>query len=153
MGKMQRDKGKAGEREVVKLFRIANGWCGYTEVNYDGAEVPVARNHDQAERGGHDIVGVPFFAPEVKRVAERPGQSTLVSWWEQACEQADIACKEPLVVYRANHQPWRVLVWVQLWEVNDEWYMANLHWEEFVDYYKRRLLKWLSDQPRAARDG
>lgn len=139
MGKMQMNKGKGGEREVVALFRDLNIAAGYKAIGSTGASVPVGRNHAQAERGGHDIVGVAFFAPEVKRVKDRPGNGQLKRWWTQACEQADVACREPLVVYRANHQPWRVLVWSRLCGVDDRWVMGDFHWDDFAGYYLRRV--------------
>ena len=143
MGAMQRNKGKSGEREVADLFKLIHERVGYVSKGTHGEEVPVGRNHSQAEKGGHDIVGVYVFAPEVKRVAKRPTEGTLEVWWTQAVEQAEEVKRLPLVVYRANHQRWKCLVPVKLPYAPEvglsEYTMGELTWERFADYYERLL--------------
>lgn len=145
MGKMQRNKGKSGEREVVAIFDGIHKAIGFCKSDSNGAEVPVGRNHSQAERGGHDITGVAFFAPEVKRVATPPSRGQVKKWWAQTCEQADIACKEPLLLYRANHQPWTIVLWAQVEGMPQEWYMMEMGSEEFMCYYRDRVYNGMCD--------
>jgi hypothetical protein len=138
MGKTSRDKGKQGEREVVALFAKLHNSIGHGVLDRNGAPVPVGRNHNQAERGGHDITGVFFFAPEVKRVGPQPSRGQVRQWWEQACQQAEVACKEPMLIYRANNKPWTVCLWAGLNRAAHA-YMMEMAVEEFMLYYRDRV--------------
>jgi hypothetical protein len=55
-------------------------------------------------------MGLPGWAVEVKRHASAPLAMVAGSWWYQACEQAQAAKLLPLLLYRADRQPWRC-VW------------------------------------------
>lgn len=97
MGAMQRNKGKAGEREAADLVRQFTGWDVQRRV----------RQHD----GDSDLVGVPGWAVEVKRHRTAlPGE--VARWWAQAEAQA---AREgpgvlPVLLYRADRAEWRA-VW------------------------------------------
>lgn len=95
MGKLSRDKGRKGELEVVKILN-ANGF-------------PKAKRNAeaQADDGGVDIVGVGFWAVEVKR-AKQARQSDVQRWWQEAVQQAwaradatDVYV-EPVLFYRID---------------------------------------------------
>ncbi len=91
-----RNKGKVGEREVVKLLREL----------FDGYDFTIERNLlSQARSGGVDVVGVPGIAIEVKR-AER---LQLDKWFEQARRQAAQFNARPVLFFRQSRQPWRVM--------------------------------------------
>ncbi len=63
-----RRKGRAAEQEVARLLKELLG-------------LEIRRNWQaQSAEGGHDLVGIPGWAIEVKR-AERV---RLSEWWEQA---------------------------------------------------------------------
>ena len=76
-----RNKGANGEREVADILqRIVNEValsCGYTAPR-------IRRNVEQSQVGGEDLVGLPWFSFEVKRVE----RVELDKWWEQTCVQA-----------------------------------------------------------------
>lgn len=93
MGRMQRTKGAAGERELCKHLS-------------DELGITVQRNVDQARNGGADCLQLPGFAVECKRAQalRRP------TWWAQAVEQGGKAGAEPIVFYRRNREPWQALI-------------------------------------------
>lgn len=94
MGKASRDKGKRGEREVVRIISELLGVAATRKV----------RQHD----GDSDIVGVPGWCIEVKRYATA-SEATMRSWWEQAAAQAATNGGIPCVWYRLDRRDWRVL--------------------------------------------
>ncbi len=102
-----RRKGAAGEREFAAAVAGALG-------------VRLARLLDQCRGGGHDFEPEPDgtsavaawlrgFAPEVKRHRAAP-PAAVATWWAQAVRQADAAGLVPLLAYRADRAPWRVVV-------------------------------------------
>jgi hypothetical protein len=104
--------GVAGEREAAKLFIGAMRQVEYSMGIFaliDDQPNPLAlsnrieRNLQQSASGGHDLLGIPFYAVEVKKV-EKP---QLGAFWEQACEQAKRVNLEPLLVYKMGRQDWR----------------------------------------------
>lgn len=92
MGKTQRTKGAAGEREVCSMI-------------FDALGITVKRNLEQTREGGTDI-RLPPFNVEVKRRA-RIGQ--IYEW----IEQSRASCKEgerPIVVCRADRKEWLAVI-------------------------------------------
>lgn len=89
MGKMQREKGKEGEREVAKISAEAGFSNSKRGVQYKGSP------------GSPDVVGIPGVHLEVKRVEK------LHLWpaYDQACNDAGEA-EYPVVVHRSNRKPW-----------------------------------------------
>jgi hypothetical protein len=90
-----RGKGHAGEREICAILT--------KQLNL---EEPLSRNIDQVKYGGADIVGLEPFAIEVKRQE----QQALNTWWVQARSQVTKRNPIPVLIYRKNHQPWRVVM-------------------------------------------
>lgn len=101
-GKMSRNKGKRGEREIIALLQPV-----VSEVyTAHGLEPPVLkRNTMQSDGGGFDIHGLEWCALEVKR------QETLClpAWWRQTLRQAGPGTL-PVLAYRQSREPWRVRV-------------------------------------------
>lgn len=95
MGKSQRTKGAAGEREVCHLIRDTLGF-------------DAKRNLTQTREGGFDIAVGPYRL-EVKRRA-RIGQ--IYDWMDQA----DASCEpgaRPAVVARADGKKWFAVVTIE----------------------------------------
>jgi hypothetical protein len=95
VGKLSREKGSRGERELAALL------CAHL------GDSTIQRNLSQCRDGGEDLGGsltLGAFAIEVKRCEER----CLAVWWAQACEQA--SGRIPVLAYRANRAPWRFVV-------------------------------------------
>lgn len=125
-------KGKAGEREVINLLQP-----GINELLASRGLPPVdmKRNLVQSRSGGCDIVGLPGWALEVKRVAKvTPG--FLDKAWEQAKRQAQEAgdsdlgvAFRPALVYRGNQRSWAVRIWVK---TERHWCPADVSPEDFI---------------------
>lgn len=90
-----RSKGQVGEREAADLLA---GWAREA-----GIIIHPSRNLVQSREGGHDLVGVPGMAVEVKRV-EGTG---VKHWWAQCERQAKAVGQHPFLMHRRNRQPWR----------------------------------------------
>lgn len=94
MGKMSRDKGKAGEREVAKLLK-SFGFSG-------------ARRGQQFAGGGDspDVVGLPGFHIEVKRSETFSPYAALSQAIGDSAKGEDI----PIVFHRRNSNEWIVVI-------------------------------------------
>ena len=90
MGKMQRTKGQAGEREAAGLIGIHTGWQVQRRV----------RN----AAGDSDLVGVPGWSVEIKRYASAT-RSDISGWWSQCITQA--GSELPVLFYRLDRGEWR----------------------------------------------
>lgn len=91
MGKMSREKGKRGEREVFGLLSDLLG-------------IVVKRNIN-ARRGDCDSLELPGWACESKRV-----ERWTEEYWVQAVEQADRCQRRPVLFFRASRRPWVAMV-------------------------------------------
>ena len=90
-GRMARNKGAAGERELSKILT--------DELGFE-----VKRKLGQARDGGDDIQ-VGKYRIEVKR-----REALRLDDW---CQQIEACCdprEVPVVAYRRNGQPWRVVL-------------------------------------------
>lgn len=63
----------------------------------------------QSMKGGYDIIGLEWFALEVKRHEKVTGASTL-SWWVQ-CKRQAAEGQEPVLFYRPNNINWRIMMY------------------------------------------
>ncbi len=103
-----REKGALGERQVLAILEQELG-------------LKLVRNKQQAARGGRDIIEdvdrhqhpIPF-AIEVKfRKTE-----SIKTWWAQTVEQAEATGRKPVLFFRGNNKPWRVVADVH--DINPE---------------------------------
>lgn len=92
-GKMSRNKGQRGERELCALLS-------------DELGTVVKRNLSQTRAGGADCVEIKGWKIEIKY------QETLNlnAWWKQAVEQA--GNDKPILFYRQSRQPWRAMMYL-----------------------------------------
>lgn len=101
-GAGRRNKGKRGEREIVDLLQpVVN------EVYVaHGMDPPLLqRNLLQSDKGGCDVHGLAWIAPEVKFCET----FTLAAWWSQAERQAG-GDKVPVLFYRRSRVDWQVMM-------------------------------------------
>jgi Holliday junction resolvase len=91
MGKLSRDKGKVGEREVAALLR-EHGFEGKRGVQYQGG-------HDSA-----DVTGLPGFHIEVKRTEKFALEAAL------AQARSDCGANTPVVFHRKSKNDWVVVM-------------------------------------------
>ena len=129
------NKGKEGEREVRTMFK--NALHGYMDTDL------IQRNHQQAERGGADLVGVPMLAVEIKRVKKINWAGGLDTWWAQACEQAEKVNREPCLVFRENFGKWFVMLYALPWVTGREMIAQPMimRWEDFEQYMEEHLVE------------
>jgi len=98
-----RAKGANAERELAKILAA---WA--LEI---GITLDLERNLEQVRSGGHDLLGIPGLATEVKRVEIL----AVGSWWGQCVSQAKIARAQPLLVYRQSRKPWTFMTLAYVW--------------------------------------
>ena len=93
MGRTSREKGKRGEREVAAILRAH----GYDEARrgqqYNGSD------------GSADVVGIPGYHVEVKRVEALKLYDALTQSQDDA-KPGEV----PIVVHRRNGKPWVVIM-------------------------------------------
>lgn len=131
-----RSKGQRGEREIIDLLQPH-----INEVSaYNQLPPPfLQRNQMQTHQGGYDIVGLPGFAFEVKRVeSDQPGQ--IQSWWVQCVSQAK-AGEEPVLFYRRNAGKWTVMLFTRLDLDEKRRYKipSKISLDHFIFYMKARV--------------
>lgn len=98
MGRMSRDKGKRGERELANALRN----CGYETrrgQQYSGTETSA------------DVVGLPGIHIECKRTESLRLYESL----EQAERDAGASGDLPAVFHRKNGKPWAVIMELGNW--------------------------------------
>lgn len=98
-----RDKGKRGEREIVKLLDEV------LERVYGEGKPLIQRNTLQSHQGGYDIIGIDWLAIEVK-FQEKDFDK---KWWEQCVRQAGES-QQPTLFFRRTRQPWKVMIQITL---------------------------------------
>lgn len=113
-----RAKGARAERELSKLLA-------------DELGVEVVRNTDPRHVSKGDILCIPGYAIECKRVETlRRNQ-----WWEQAVQQGTRHQSEPLVFYRQTRKPWRALITGQ----DGQW--VDVEWDFALDQVRDKLAR------------
>jgi hypothetical protein len=110
-----RNKGANGEREAAE-------WLA-TKFNLG---IKPERNLEQVRKGGHDLLGFPPFAFEIKRAETL----NLRDWWLQAVHSCTDEYHIPVVMYRQNRRKWQFLISAQLIGV-DKGYI-HLEEREFI---------------------
>lgn len=102
MGKMQREKGKRGERELAGILR-EHGFDSRRGQQYSGIN------------GDADVVGLPGIHVEVKRV-ERLSISEAMKQSQRDARPGEL----PAVFHRRNREEWLVTmplgVWMELYQ-------------------------------------
>lgn len=89
-----RNKGSAGEREAAKWLK-----------ELLKLDFTPERNLEQTRSGGYDLYVHPFII-EVKRCE----QLNYRRWWHQVTNAAKFLEGIPVVLFRQNRQPWRLLI-------------------------------------------
>ena len=92
-----RRKGQRGEREFSRYCEERMGLPAGT----------LRRNLQQSRSGGHDIIGLPGYAVEVKRRKGTPTDKMLDLFWEQTTRQATDDGSLPLLAWRPDRGRWR----------------------------------------------
>jgi len=105
MSASQRNKGNAGERELLKLLSDELGFI-------------VKRNLSQTRGGGADCIEIPGWSVECKRQEKL----AIFSWWEQAVDQCGEG-ERPILFYRQSRYPWVAMMC--LTSACDQYYLSG----------------------------
>ena len=143
-----RSKGQRGEREVRDILQKVMDEVG-REMNLPF--VPeVKRNLMQSMEGGHDLVGIPGIAVEVKFQENLQPEK----WWDQAVGQAFKAGIEPVLIYRRKNVRWRVRMWGFLGISNpaehEDCFQAHpvdVSLDEFLTWFEGHLTAYWRNNP------
>ncbi len=101
MGKINsRAKGKSAERELIGELK---------KLLPEDMTRDLERNLEQTRGGGHDILGLKGWAPEVKRYATVL-PADMESFWVQATTQARNDRSRPALFFREDRREWRVVL-------------------------------------------
>lgn len=116
-----KQKGAVGERELAQLLRH-QGWMDARRgVQYSGL------------KGDADVVGVQGIHIECKRCQQVSDEK----WLQQAEHDARIG-EIPVVIYRRNHETWKLLIRQDL---------ANLVWQTLTAEQKQDIRDRLKMKP------
>jgi hypothetical protein len=107
-----RQKGANAERELAGIMMA---WASEIGITLD-----LIRNLEQVRSGGHDLLGIPGIATEVKRVEVL----AINTWWGQCVTQATVEGLRlgvgehgiiPLLAYRQSRKPWIFMTRAWVW--------------------------------------
>jgi hypothetical protein len=136
-GVMSRNKGKAGEREVIQILQpVVND-----VFPLFGEEAPrLQRNSLQSDGGGSDIHGLDWMALEVKYHKDL----AINSWWAQTVRQAGKK-RVPILFYRTNGQKWKVVMFGLLGTPSaGRTCPVTVSVEDFLVWFRIKLVEELS---------
>ncbi len=133
------NKGKRGEREIAKILSDAIDEIR-DELRSSGVEVDlpqVERNLSQSRSGGFDLAGISWLAPEVKRQESL----NINAWWKQTMKQAKESDREPVLFFKQNRKPWRVMteVVMPLADGKRVRVRAEVSLDDWLFYFKEQL--------------
>lgn len=133
------NKGKEGEREIARALNSIIREC----LLAHGLPVPdrdvVQRNQNQSAVGGNDLSNCFGLSIEVKRQE----QLSINTWWQQTVKAAQANDETPVLIFRQNRKPWRVvtMVWLPLPAENGSWastsVRAEFDWDTFLAWFKQ----------------
>ena len=106
MGINIRTKGRTGEQEIAEVLNLIV-LTVLTVLNLPTPAKPIIqRNQNQSAVGGNDLINTFGLSIEVKR------QETLAinSWWKQCEDSANRNNEIPVLIFRQNRKPWRVVL-------------------------------------------
>ena len=127
-GKSSLDKGKRGEREVVKLLQpVVDEVYGSRKLQ----PPKIQRNTLQSDSGGYDLTGIAFLALEVKFCE----QLSINNWWLQTVAQTKYG-QDPVLFYRQSRRPWKVVTEVSYAR---KLVRATLDLDDFLTGFRRKL--------------
>jgi hypothetical protein len=159
-----RTKGLVGEQEVARALNAKvqevldqNEWPQHIK---ESTAFKVQRNQNQSAVGGCDLQNTFGLAFEIKRQEA----VSVDAWWKQCLKSAIDRSEIPVLVYRKNHQPWRVVMYLQnplpvlqpqiqtAPRYASTTVRAEFAWDEFLDWFglwvHRKLLN--GDIPNGA---
>lgn len=146
-----RTKGQEGEREIAKILngivgevRAASGWP-VLAVNDELFQ----RNQNQSAVGGADLSNPMGLEIEIKRQE----QLSVNTWWKQCEASAKRTGGVPVLLFRQNRKPWRVMLPGELPLVapNSTGYSnlgpcrVEIDLDTFKSWFRAYYNRWLSE--------
>lgn len=133
-----RTKGKAGEREAIN--KVIQPVVDKVTKLLNLEPITIARNLQQSDSGGYDLIGLSWYAFEIKRCEAL----NLTAWWAQTTRQA-AADQVPILLYRKNRMKWRVMMpcFVPTFGGGGEWIKADIELPAFLGWFERDLTRRL----------
>lgn len=112
MANRAKAKGYRGEVEILQMMQ------GIVTEEFQREGCAGLAPELKRSPNGRDIVGVPWIAPEVKRHEPTNGydevtENQKAGWWQQ-CKINAGNNREPVLLYRANFQPWKCRMFVRV---------------------------------------
>lgn len=138
-----RTKGQEGERDICKFFNEIYKEV-YDELAMVFPEKDIAqRNQNQSAVGGCDIDHTCHYAVEVKRQE----QLSINTWWKQ-CEKSAWECgKYPILIFKQNRKPWRVILYVNQIRLYGsepvQAIRAEISMDDFRNLFKKHALEYI----------
>lgn len=133
-----RQKGANGERQLAtQLNDIVNALLFKHGIPVPAKPV-IQRNQNQSAVGGNDLTNTFGLGIEVKRQENL----NVEAWWRQCVDSAARNGELPVLIYRQNNGPWRVvtIMWAQLPRVEGRdsacQLRAEMKWESFVSWFR-----------------
>ncbi len=136
-----RNKGRAGEQEVCRWLNSIAAEA-YKSLGLPVPETPLfQRNQNQSAVGGSDITNPFGLSIEVKRHE----QLAIDTWWKQCYEDASVAGKEPVLLYRQNgKRKWRAVMMLAMFIPNKPFeHWMNVRAEISHEDFEKFLLTWI----------
>lgn len=133
-----RQKGANGEREVADalnaIVRKVMQEIGFSQQDIEDKARAVQRNQNQSAVGGCDLSNTFGMAIEIKRQE----QLAVNSWWDQCVKAATRNGDHPVLLYRQNRKPWRVVtnVWLNLPDGKQIPVRAEFDWDSFLGWFR-----------------
>ena len=127
-GKMSRNKGQRGEREVIKLLQPV---VDRSFERFGMVPPCLQRNLLQAHTGGHDVFGLDWLALEVKYHET----VNLSPWWAQTLRQCGHG-QTPVLIWRKSRVPWRVRMYGHVDQVKA---VVDLDLPPFLEWLETRI--------------
>lgn len=137
-----RDKGFNAEREIATTMNgvvmLVMRELGFPEDKIIAAASTIQRNQNQSAVGGNDLTNTFGMGIEIKR------QELLAinSWWKQ-CEAGAMRNGElPVLIFKQNHKPWRVITYATMLapaganDVQHQLVRCEIDWPTFLGWFK-----------------
>ncbi len=130
-----RAKGANGEREVADdLNLIINMQLTTAGLNRSAKPV-IQRNQNQSAVGGSDLTNPFNLCMEIKRQEAL----SVNTWWKQCETAAKEFGGEPILIFKQNRKPWRVVMYAHLqFPGHDSSYSrvrVELSWDDFKAWF------------------
>lgn len=135
------NKGKEGEREVARVMNaIILELLKKHDLPIPERDV-VQRNQNQSAVGGSDLSNTFGLCVEIKRQE----QLSVNTWWKQTLEAARHNGETPVLIFRQNHKPWRVvtMAWLPLPAGDGSWASTNARVEFDWDTFQQWFREWV----------